>query len=118
MLPHTRAALADAARARLETLADRRWVQYAAGDGVAEISTGAAPRPVSGRIRRCVPTRPHTAVRTDQTAAAPLLAAARPGPTLVPADVIPPHFAGRLLSPRPRPCAAPSPRAPGPTRTH
>ncbi|WP_369192387.1 LysR family transcriptional regulator [Streptomyces sp. R08] len=86
------AAEQGATRVRLETLADRSWVHYAAGNGLAEILD-----------RTCATAgfRPHTAVRTEQTAAAPLLAAAGLGPALVPANVVPPHFAGRLLRPDP-----------------
>ncbi|MDX6345507.1 MAG: hypothetical protein QOF84_297 [Streptomyces sp.] len=86
------AARQGATRVRLETLADRSWVHYAAGNGLAEILD-----------RTCAAAgfRPQTAVRTEQTAAAPLLAAAGLGPALVPANVIPPHFTGRLLRPDP-----------------
>jgi DNA-binding transcriptional LysR family regulator len=86
------AARQGATRVRLADLAERSWVQYATGNGLAEILD-----------RTCAAAgfRPLTAVRTEQTAAAPLLAAAGLGPALVPANVIPPHFTGRLLRPDP-----------------
>lgn len=86
------AAERGATRVRLETLAERGWVHYAAGNGLAEILD-----------RACANAgfRPNVAVRTEQTAAAPLLAAAGLGPALVPANVVPPHFVGRLLRPDP-----------------
>jgi DNA-binding transcriptional LysR family regulator len=43
--------------------------------------------------------RPCPAVRTGQTATAPILAAAGLGPALVPANVLPPSFEGRVLRP-------------------
>ena len=41
------------------------------------------------------------AVRTEQTAAAPVLAAAGLGPALVPANLIPPGFTGHVRWPDP-----------------
>lgn len=38
-------------------------------------------------------------MRTEQTATAPILAAAGLGPALVPANVLPPNFDGRVLRP-------------------
>ncbi|MFE5328883.1 LysR substrate-binding domain-containing protein [Embleya sp. NPDC056575] len=86
------AAADGATRVRIDTLAERSWVHYAAGNGLAD---------VLDRACAAAGFRPNTAVRTEQTAAAPLLAAAGLGPTLVPANVIPPHFPGRLLRPDP-----------------
>lgn len=56
------AAERGATRVRLETLAERGWVHYAAGNGLAEILD-----------RACANAgfRPNVAVRTEQTAAAP-----------------------------------------------
>jgi DNA-binding transcriptional LysR family regulator len=76
----------------LATLADRDWVHYAPCYGLADILDQACA--IAGF-------RPRTVVRTEQTAAAPLLAAAGLGPALVPANLIPPHFTGRLLRPNP-----------------
>ena len=79
-------------RVKLETLADCAWVHYAPGNGLAELvdqACGAAGF------------RPRAAVRTEQTAAAPILASAGLGPALVPANVLPPGFAGRVLRPDP-----------------
>lgn len=79
-------------RVRLADLADRPWVHYAPGNGLAEFVD-----------RACAAAgfRPQAAVRTEQTAAAPLLAAAGLGPALVPESVLPPGFAGRVLRPQP-----------------
>ncbi|GAB3166382.1 LysR family transcriptional regulator [Amycolatopsis sp. NPDC004378] len=75
----------------LATLADCAWVHYAPGNGLAELvdATCAAAG-----------FRPRPAVRTEQTAAAPILAAAGLGPALVPANVLPARFDGRVLRPR------------------
>jgi DNA-binding transcriptional LysR family regulator len=74
----------------LATLADCAWVHYAPGNGLAELvdATCAAAG-----------FRPRAAVRTEQTAAAPILAAAGLGPALVPANVLPARFDGRVLRP-------------------
>ncbi|RSD25350.1 LysR family transcriptional regulator [Amycolatopsis eburnea] len=74
----------------LATLADCAWVHYAPGNGLAELvdATCAAAG-----------FRPRAAVRTEQTAAAPTLAAAGLGPALVPANVLPARFEGRVLRP-------------------
>ncbi|KQV23899.1 MULTISPECIES: LysR family transcriptional regulator [unclassified Kitasatospora] len=77
---------------RLSSLADRAWVHYAPGNGLAELLDQACA--AAGFQSR-------TAVRTEQTAAAPLLAAAGLGPTLAAAHVLPPGFDGRLLRPDP-----------------
>lgn len=79
-------------RVRLADLADRDWVQYAPGNGLAEILLAACT--TAGF-------HPRTAVRTEQTAAAPLLAAAGLGPALVPANLLPPAFTDRRLHPEP-----------------
>ncbi|MGW3964786.1 LysR substrate-binding domain-containing protein [Amycolatopsis sp. NPDC005003] len=74
----------------LATLAGCAWVHYAPGNGLAELVDAA-----------CLAAgfRPRAAVRTEQTAAAPILAAAGLGPALVPANVLPPRFDGRVLRP-------------------
>ncbi|GAA5003653.1 LysR family transcriptional regulator [Actinopolymorpha pittospori] len=84
--------LADRTDVNLRSLADRAWVHYAPGNGLADILD-----------QTCAEAgfQPRAAVRTEQTAAAPMLAAAGLGPTLVPANVIPPRFAGRVLRPDP-----------------
>jgi DNA-binding transcriptional LysR family regulator len=93
-------ALAGRRRIRLRTLADRDWVHYAPGNGLSEVLD-----------RACAADgfTPRAAVRTEQSAAAPMLAAAGLGPALVPANIIPPRFDGCLLRPQPairRPLAA------------
>ncbi|MCO1657182.1 LysR family transcriptional regulator [Pseudonocardia humida] len=76
----------------LAELADRRWVHYAPGHGLAEVLdracavAGFAPRP---------------AVRTEQTATAPVLAGAGLGPALTPANTVPAGIDGVLRWPDP-----------------
>ncbi|WP_457030610.1 LysR substrate-binding domain-containing protein [Kitasatospora sp. P5_F3] len=79
-------------RAALADFADRDWVHYAHGNGLAELLD---------QVCAAAGFRPRAAVRTEQTAAAPLLAAAGLGPALVPADLLPPGFDGRVLRPEP-----------------
>jgi DNA-binding transcriptional LysR family regulator len=64
---------------QISDLADRRWVHYAAGHGLAEVLD-----------LRCAEAgfTPRVAVRTIQVAAAPQFAAAGLGPTLVPSHVV------------------------------
>lgn len=69
------------------------WVQYAPDHALADVLLEACRR---------VGFRPRVAVRTEQTAAAPLLTAAGIGPSLVPAAIVPPHFAGAIARPVPR----------------
>ncbi|MGI5161192.1 LysR family transcriptional regulator [Microbispora sp. CA-102843] len=76
----------------LALLADREWVHFAPGNGLGDILDQAC---AAAGFHPCA------AVRTEQTATAPVLAAAGLGPALVPANVIPPHFDGRVLWPRP-----------------
>ncbi|SFB56155.1 DNA-binding transcriptional regulator, LysR family [Amycolatopsis marina] len=91
---------ASATDIELRTLADRDWVHYAPGNGLADVVDQACA---------AAGFQPRAAVHTEQSAAAPQLAAAGLGPALVPANVIPPRFTGRLLRPDPpvrRPLAA------------
>ncbi|MFF2044976.1 LysR substrate-binding domain-containing protein [Kitasatospora sp. NPDC058170] len=76
----------------LAELAQRSWVHYAPGNGLAELVDGVCAE---------VGFRPRAAVRTEQTAAAPLLAAAGLGPALVPANIVPPGFDGLVRRPEP-----------------
>ncbi|MFB7055015.1 LysR family transcriptional regulator [Streptomyces vinaceus] len=79
-------------RVPLADLADRSWVHYAPGNGLAEVVDQACA---------AAGFRPRAAVRTEQTAAAPLLAATGLGTALVPESVVPSGFAGRVLRPEP-----------------
>ncbi|MEV0071891.1 LysR family transcriptional regulator [Amycolatopsis sp. NPDC050768] len=90
VLPADGATEGDGGTVDLATLADCAWVHYAPGHGLAEILDAA-----------CADAgfRPRPAVRTEQTATAPILAAAGLGPALVPANVLPPNFEGRVLRP-------------------
>ncbi len=86
------AAPADAPRLDLAALADRHWVHYAPGHGLADVLDRACA--VAGFT-------PRAGVRTGQTATAPVLAAAGIGPTLAPANIVPPAFDGALRWPDP-----------------
>jgi len=76
----------------LSRLAKRRWVHFAAGHGLGELLDAACAE--AGFI-------PLVALRVEQTASAPLLAAAGLGPTLVPASIIPETFDGRIFATSP-----------------
>ncbi|MFB9690032.1 LysR substrate-binding domain-containing protein [Amycolatopsis plumensis] len=80
----------DTGEVGLATLAGCAWVHYAPGNGLAELVDAACA---------AAGFRPRAAVRTEQTAAAPILAAAGLGPALVPANVLPARFDGRVLRP-------------------
>ncbi|HSK58950.1 MAG TPA: LysR family transcriptional regulator [Actinomycetospora sp.] len=69
------------------------WVQYAPDHALADVLVDACRR---------VGYHPRVAVRTEQTAVAPLLTAAGIGPSLVPAAIVPPVFAGTIARPVPR----------------
>jgi DNA-binding transcriptional LysR family regulator len=77
----------------LARLSERTWVHYAPGHGLAEVLDEACA--AAGFV-------PDVAVRTEQTATAPILAAAGLGPTLVPTSIIPRHFNGRIRRTAPR----------------
>ncbi|WP_030462877.1 LysR family transcriptional regulator [Kitasatospora sp. NRRL B-11411] len=76
----------------LAALADRDWVHYAPGHGLAEVLDAACAR--AGFT-------PRAAVRTEQTSAAPALAAAGLGPTLAPATILPAALDAAVLRPDP-----------------
>lgn len=93
-------ALPGATTVELGALAERSWVHYAPGHGLADVLDQACA---------AAGFRPSAAVRTEQTAAAPILAAAGLGPALVPSNILPPSFDGPVLRPEPpitRPLAA------------
>jgi DNA-binding transcriptional LysR family regulator len=77
----------------LSRLAKTRWVQYAPDHALADVLQQACE--AEGY-------RPRVAVRTEQTAVAPLLTAAGIGPSLVPAAIVPPGFSGTIARPVPR----------------
>jgi DNA-binding transcriptional LysR family regulator len=79
----------------LSELADRSWVHYTPGHGLADVLNRAAAQ---------AGFEPRAAVHTEQTAAAPALAAAGLGPALVPANILPASFDGHLLRPDPPVC--------------
>lgn len=76
----------------LKSLADRAWVHYSPDNGLADVLDQAAA---------AAGFRPRAAVRTEQSAAAPVLAAAGLGPALVPANIIGADFDGQVLRPDP-----------------
>jgi DNA-binding transcriptional LysR family regulator len=83
---------AGTTRVDLKSLADRGWVHYAPGNGLAAILE-----------RACAAAgfQPKVAIRTEQTAPAPVLAASGLGPALVPANIVTPGFDAGLLRPDP-----------------
>ncbi|WP_181794826.1 LysR family transcriptional regulator [Streptomyces sp. WELS2] len=86
-------ALADRApRVRLSDLAEREWVHFTPDSGLSDILEQACD---------AAGFHPRVAVRTEQAPSAIGYAAAGLGPTLVPANTIPPHFAGAFLRPDP-----------------
>jgi DNA-binding transcriptional LysR family regulator len=85
-------ALRDSTEIDLRDLSHKRWVHFTPDNGLADVLDSACSR---------AGFQPSIAVRTEQTASAPLLAAAGLGPTLVPANVIPENYPGALLKPRP-----------------
>ncbi|GLZ44384.1 LysR family transcriptional regulator [Actinomycetospora sp. NBRC 106375] len=85
-----RPAAGEIALSRLEHVP---WVQYAPDHALSDVLLDAC---------REVGYRPQVAVRTEQTAVAPLLTAAGIGPSLVPAAIVPPQFIGAIARPVPR----------------
>ncbi len=79
-------------RIDLSFLADRAWVHFAPGHGLAELLDEACSK---------AGFRPRVALRVEQTASAPLLAAAGLGPALVPASIIPDNFDGLVFATSP-----------------
>lgn len=77
---------------RLEELAERSWVHYTPGHGLGDVLDAACAR---------AGFEPRAAVRTEQTAAAPGLAAAGLGPALVPSNILTADFEGHVLRPQP-----------------
>jgi DNA-binding transcriptional LysR family regulator len=86
------AAHGQTGRVLLSDLASRQWVHFTPQSGLADILDEACA---------AAGFRPRVAVRTEHGPSAANYAAAGLGPTLVPAEVIPPHFAGLLLLPDP-----------------
>ncbi|WBQ06004.1 LysR family transcriptional regulator [Kribbella sp. CA-293567] len=77
---------------KLKDLADRAWVHYTPGHGLADVLNQACAK---------AGFEPRAAVHIEQTAAAPALAAAGLGPALVPANILPPGFDGHVLRTEP-----------------
>jgi DNA-binding transcriptional LysR family regulator len=79
-------------RVRLADLADHDWVHFTAQSGLADILDAACD---------AAGFQPRVSVRTEQSTSALNLVTAGLGIGLVPANVIPPHFEGKLLRPEP-----------------
>ncbi|MFC9286016.1 LysR family transcriptional regulator [Streptomyces sp. NPDC057052] len=77
---------------RLSDLAEREWVHFTPDSGLSDILDQACA---------AAGFRPRVAVRTEQAPSAIEYAAAGLGPTLVPANTVPPHFGGAFLRPDP-----------------
>ncbi|EHR52871.1 transcriptional regulator [Saccharomonospora marina XMU15] len=82
----------ESGEVELAELAGSAWVHYAPGNGLADIVDQACA---------AAGFRPRVSVRTEQSAAVPVLAASGLGPALVPANIVAPRFEGRVLRPRP-----------------
>jgi DNA-binding transcriptional LysR family regulator len=101
----------DPPTVRMADLAEREWVHFSAESGLSDILT-----------RACTAAgfQPRVSVRTEQGPSAATLAAAGLGITLVPANIVPPHFNAVVLRPDPPVnrslCAYTRPR-PDPTTT-
>lgn len=78
----------------LSELADRRWVHFAPGHGLAEVVDLCCARAGFS---------PRVAVRTSQVAAAPLFAATGLGPALVPEHIVPSALVHLVRPAAPRP---------------
>ncbi|MEV0681569.1 LysR family transcriptional regulator [Actinosynnema sp. NPDC050436] len=76
----------------LRAFADEGWVLPAPGNGLAEFVA---------EVCRGLGFQPWAAVRTEQTASVPVLAAAGLGPALVPRNVLPETFDGVVVRPEP-----------------
>lgn len=85
-------AVQGAAEVEFAALRDRRWVHYGPDNGLAA---------VLDRACHDAGFRPRTAVRAEQTASAPTLAAAGLGPALFPANLVPDGYEGHILHPKP-----------------
>jgi DNA-binding transcriptional LysR family regulator len=82
----------DPPRVRMVDLADHDWVHFTALSGLAGILDAACD---------AAGFQPRVSVRTEQSTSALNLVTAGLGIGLVPANVIPPHFEGKLLRPEP-----------------
>jgi DNA-binding transcriptional LysR family regulator len=87
--------VAGRSRIALKELADRAWVHYTPGHGLADVLNLACAQ---------AGFEPRAAIHTEQTAAAPALAAAGVGPALVPANILPAGYDGHVLRADPPVC--------------
>jgi DNA-binding transcriptional LysR family regulator len=99
----------DPPTVKLADLADREWVHFNPESGLSD---------VLNRACAAAGFQPRVSVRTEQGTSAGTLAAAGLGLTLVPANIVPPHFDGFVLRPDPpvtRPLSAYTRARPDPT---
>ncbi|MER5784157.1 BTAD domain-containing putative transcriptional regulator [Streptomyces mobaraensis] len=90
--PDDPVAAASGARMPFTALRDRAWVRLAPRNGLARfLDEGCAAAGF----------HPRTAMLTELSAAAPMLTHSGLGPTLIPANMVPRHFAGRVILPDP-----------------
>lgn len=85
-------AVRGAAEVEIAELRDRRWVHYGPDNGLAAVLDQACHN---------AGFRPRIAVRAEQTASVPTLAAAGLGPALFPANLVPAGYEGHVLRPEP-----------------
>ncbi|WP_141585477.1 LysR family transcriptional regulator [Actinomadura sp. WMMA1423] len=85
-------AVQGATEVEFGALRERRWVHYGPDNGLAAVLD-----------RACLDAgfRPRAAVRAEQTASAPILAATGLGPALFPANLVPEGYEGHILHPSP-----------------
>ena len=82
----------DPPTVRIADLAQREWVHFSAESGLSDILTQACT---------AAGFHPRVSIRTEQGPSAATLAAAGLGITLVPGNIVPPHFNGVVLHPDP-----------------
>jgi DNA-binding transcriptional LysR family regulator len=82
----------DPPTVRVADLADREWVHFSIESGLSD---------VLNRACAAAGFQPRVSVRTEQGPSAATLAAAGLGLTLVPGNIVPPHFDGVVLRPDP-----------------
>jgi DNA-binding transcriptional LysR family regulator len=102
---------ADAPTVRMADLAEREWVHFSAESGLSDVLNQACS---------AAGFQPRVSVRTEQGPSAATLAAAGLGITLVPGNIVPPHFDGVVLRPDPpvtRPLCAYTRSRPDPATT-
>jgi DNA-binding transcriptional LysR family regulator len=88
-----RAAAMSVGRLPLDTLKRRQWVLFERANGLSEL--------IEGHLASAGVVAPPVALRTSQFVAATALASGGMGPTLIPANVVPPDLPGVVCEPDP-----------------